>query len=392
MAPKLTGDAPDLGTEPIAAEPYYRPEYFERERAAVFRRTWLQIAHTCELPDAGSFIVRPVEVAKTTVLLTRAKDGMIRAFHNVCSHRGTELVQESDGRRSSFSCPYHGWNYGNDGRLRSAPDFGNFYVDKAQCSLPTVAVDVCAGLIFINLDPHPAQTLTEFLGPLAAKLEAFPVARATRFSEYHYEIEANWKVCYDNFQENYHLRFIHPRSGAPGAAGPDNPFGYPSEYGFYGPHRTQMISSNPDFVPSAIQARTLGRLVVSALAKGLAPSTEYLATFPNFFIFGSLAQHFSHTVWPVSATRSRGVVRTYWLDDDTNASERFAREYAMATTLDIHAEDRMVIESGQRGLNSGALKHLHFQANEILLRHLYLTVDKSIADYEASTPRGKEAM
>ena len=257
-----------LGTEPVPAGPYYRPEYFELERDAIFRRTWLQIGHLSELAEPGSFIVRPVEVANASLLIVHGNDGKIRAFHNVCTHRGTQLVAEASGKRQSFSCPYHMWTFGQDGALRGAPDWDRFFVDKAKCGLREVAVDVCAKLIFVNLDPKPEQSLREFLGPVAEQLETLPVSRATHFSEYVYEIDANWKLTYDNFQENYHLRFIHPRSGAAGT-GPENPFGYPVRFGFHGPHRTQTIWSNPAAVPKELQGFAFGKLARFAMADGL---------------------------------------------------------------------------------------------------------------------------
>jgi phenylpropionate dioxygenase-like ring-hydroxylating dioxygenase large terminal subunit len=373
-------EAAALGTDPIPAGPYYRADYFELEVAAIFRSTWLQIGHVCELSEPGSFIVRPLEFAKASILITRGKDGIIRAFHNVCTHRGTQLVAEEAGVKSSFSCPYHMWTFGNDGELRAAPDFERFYVEKSKCNLRPVSVGVCAGLIFINLDPSPQQNLLEFLGPLAAELELMPVARATTFHEYTYEIDANWKVTYDNFQENYHLRFIHPRSGA-AASGPENPFGYPIAHSFVGPHRTQTIWSNPKPPISPIQGLAFGKAAGFAMADGLAPSPhtrDYFGIFPNFFILGSPAQHFSHAVMPIAPDRSRGIVRLYWIGEDESASERFAREYSMATALDIHTEDRAVIEAGQRGLSSGALAHIHFQSQEVLCRHFFHAVNDRV--------------
>src|SRR3546814_2797666 len=99
-----------------------------------------------------------------------------------------------------------------------------------------------------------------------------PVATATTFSEYVYEIDGNWKLTYDNFQENYHLRFIHPRSGGGGAVGPDNPFGYPTRYGFHGESRTQTIWTNPAPKLSATQMLAFGKLVPTLMQKGLMSS------------------------------------------------------------------------------------------------------------------------
>lgn len=374
-----------LGCAPVPAGPYYLDHYFALEREAIFKRTWLVIGHECELPKVGDFIVREITFAKASVLLTRAKGGEVRAFHNVCPHRGTQLVAATHGSQASFSCRYHAWTFGLDGALRGAPDFENFYLEQADCSLAPIAVDVCAGLIFVNLDKAPAQNLRDFLGPFVAQLEALPIARATTFHEYVYEIEANWKLTYDNFQENYHLRFIHPRSGA-AAVGEDNPFGYPTSYGFNGPHRSQRIWSNPSPQITPVQGIAFSKGAAFAAADGYDPGKgkDYFALFPNFFLLGSPMQHFSHVVYPISATRSRGVIRLYWIGDDDSASKRFAREYAMATARDIHAEDRDVIEAGQRGLNSGALDYIHFQANEVLCRHLFDAVDRRVRAYQTA--------
>ena len=373
-----------LGTGPVPAEPYYDPAYFELEREAIFKRSWLQVGHVCEIPEPNSFIRRELEFASASLLIVRGRDGAIRAFHNVCTHRGTQLLDEACGKRATFSCPYHRWTFGTDGRLLSAPDMERFFVAKEDLGLTPVAVDVCGGLIFVNLDPAPAQGLREYLGAFAERLDTFPAVSATTFSEYVYDIEANWKLAYDNFQENYHLRFIHPRSGAPAVA-EENPFGYPVKVGFEGPHRTQTIWGNPNAKPKFLQAITFGKAMQFAVADNLVGpnARDYLALFPNFFIFGSPAQPFSHVIMPIDAHRSRGVVRLYWKGEDDSASRRYAREYAMASARDIHAEDRAVIEAGQRGLNSGALKHIHFQEQEALCRHLFNAVDERVQAYRA---------
>lgn len=377
-----------VGTGPIPAAPYYDPDYFKLEVEAIFKKSWLQVAHVCELPQAGSFIVRELDFAGVSALITRGKDGVIRAFHNVCTHRGTQLVQERQGQKSRFSCPYHMWTFGGDGELKSAPDIERFFVDKSQCNLRSIAVDTCAGLIFLNLDPNPAQSLAEFIGPLAERLQQLPVARATSFSEYTYEVNANWKLTYDNFQENYHLRFIHPRSGE-AAGGEDNPFGYPVHYGFHDPHRTQTIWSNPapKIKPFQLFGFTQGAIV--SMRDGLdMANKDYFGIFPNLFLLGNASTPFSQCIMPVAADRSRSVIRLYWVGEDDSASRRFAQEYALATALDIHSEDRAVIEAGHRGLSSGALSHIHFQGQEVLCRHLFNEVDKRVKAYQHARLEG----
>jgi len=373
-----------LGTRPIPAKPYYDPAWFELEREAVFRRSWLQIGHVCELPDLGSFVRRELEVLGASLLVVRGKDGTLRAFHNVCTHRGTQLVEEVQGKRATFSCPYHMWTFGGDGALLSAPDFDSFGLDKRDCALKQVALDVCAGMIFVNFAAQP-QDLREWLGELADQMETLPVAKATTFSEYSYDIAANWKLTYDNFQENYHLRFIHPRSGQ-SAFSAENPFGYPKEYAFHDPHRTQTIWTNPDPRPAPMLADAFARLVPRAMEQGLLTTPHhrtYFALFPSFFMLGTPLQNFVHVVYPVTATQSRGVIRLYWVGDDANASERFGREAIMGTARDVHCEDVAVIEAGQRGLSSGALEHIHFQTQEALCRHLFNMVEAAVVAYQA---------
>jgi len=372
-----------LGTEPIPARPYYDPDYFELERRAVFMRSWLQMGHTCELPEPGSFIRRELEFARASILIMRGQDGKVRAFHNVCPHRGTRLVDEVQGRRSRFSCRYHMWTFAGDGRLLSAPDFEQFNISKEQCGLPELPTAVCAGLIFINLDRNPSQGLQEFLGPIGEELESLAVAKATTFTEYVYDIDANWKLVYDNFQENYHLRFIHPRSGG-GGIGPANPFGYPTGFTFHGLHRKQCIWNDAAAPVHPVQGSAFAKAAAGASARGILGgphARQYFALFPNFFILGSPITHFSHTVYPLSVDRSRGVIRLYWVGEDSSASERFAREYLTASMRDLHAEDRAVIAAGQQGLSSGALEHIHFQTNEVLCRHFYHCVDSRVQRY-----------
>ncbi len=373
-----------LGTDPIPAKYYYDPDWYELERKAIWLRSWINIGHVCELPETGSFIRRELEFARASLLITRARDGEIRAFHNACTHRGTQLTGEACGKKNTFSCPYHMWTFGSDGALISAPDFERFYTTKESVSLKQVALEVYGGLIFVNFDPQ--QSLREFLGDMAPMLEQLPVARATTFHEYVYDIDANWKLTYDNFQENYHLRFIHPNTVGPGV-GPENPFGYPSSFSLKGKHRTQSIWVNPEgqVPPSMLAAFTKGarRLAADGILDH-PMGREYLALFPAFFLLGSPGNHFLHNVYPIGPEKSRGVIRLYWIGEDETPGVRVAREFTMATTRDVHAEDVAVIQAGQRGLASGALEHIHFMEKEVLCRHLIKVVVEEVEAYKAA--------
>ena len=382
-----------LGTDPIPAKAYYDPDWYNLEIEAIFKRSWLEVGHMCELPEPGTWIRRELEFANASILITRGKDDKLRAFYNACTHRGTQLVEEDAGKGSNFLCPYHFWNFGDDGRLVAAPDFQRFALTKAECKIPQVAVDQVAGLIFINLDPSPAQGLREYLGTYADELETLPVAKATTFHEYTYEIDGNWKITYDNFQENYHLRHVHGLTGS-ATVHKDNLYGYPDEYTFNGPHRTQQIWSNPEPGIAEMQGYNMGLGMKQAMEQGIVGGRndrKYFALFPSFFIIGTPIQHFSHKVYPLGPTKSRGVFRVYWVGEDDSASKRYAREYTLCAIHDIHTEDVNIINRAQKGLLSGAIKNIHFMTMEGLCRHLYQQVVAKVEAYKEEIKAQGEA-
>jgi phenylpropionate dioxygenase-like ring-hydroxylating dioxygenase large terminal subunit len=346
-------------------------------------RSWINVGHVCELPEPGSFIRRELEFAGASLLIVRGKDAELRAFHNVCTHRGTQLVEEACGRRSSFRCRYHQWTFATDGNLLAAPDFARFHVAREDCALKRVAADTCAGLIFVCFEPQ--QSLREFLGPIAAQLEGLPVARATAFHEYEFEVAANWKLIYDNFQEAYHLRFIHPQTSSANTRG-TNAFGYPASFTLHGRHRSQTVWHEPEaeHPPTLLLAfaRCAPRLARDGVL-GHPLSLEFFGIFPSMFLMDSPASPFNLVVYPLGPGRSRGVVRNYWIGEDETASVRFARELAMACNLDLFAEDLSPMEAGQRGISSGAVAHVHFQEKEILCRQLAVVVRRMVEAYQA---------
>lgn len=378
-----------FATGPVPAAPYYDQEWWELEREAIFKRCWLHIGHVCEVPEPGSFIRRELEFAGVSLLIIRGKDGQVRSFHNVCAHRGTELVEEAEGKRSKFSCRYHRWTYGSDGALLSAPDFERFHVSKADCALAQVNTQVLAGMIFVNLDPEPEMSVREFFGPIADGMEQLPVARAVDFTEFRYEIAANWKLNFDNFQENYHLRFIHPRTGEQ-IIGPENPMGYPTHYGFSGPHRSQTLWTNPDPppVPPTLLNAAMRGMGAAQPGDPSFQKTDF-KLFPCLHIVGLPPNQYTHTMMPLGQGRTRGTIRMYHTRKPASASEAFAREMSIFVVRDVLCEDRLAVEAGQRGISKGAISQVFFQDHEILLRHLYETVQQWVEDYRATA--GQEA-
>ena len=385
-----------IGTGPLPAWPYHSEAFYKAEVEAVFRRSWLHVGRLSELPRPGDFIVRPIEVLKASVLIVHGKDGVIRAFHNVCMHRGMWLVEETAGNAPLFRCRYHMWTYETDGRLRGVPDAANFFdLDKDTCNLVPVALETCAGFIFVNLDEHRSTSLKDFLGEWHARLEDLPVGDGGIFSEYTYEVEANWKTTYDNFQEIYHGRSVHEKSIGTRNMVPENPFGYPTRYTVEpgSRHRSKTLWFNQDYQPDPVEAQALAinraHMATLPVTPG-AGSTEHFYIYPNLTLLSVRSNTFTQTIWPLGPERSRGVVRQYWPDADSKASLRFAREWQLASLLDIHSEDRDIIESAHAGLRSGAAKVVHFQVHEAMLRHSHLAVVDAVRSYLRTQGRDLE--
>lgn len=190
---------------------YTDPGIHERELAAIFRRSWLCVGHLCDLRKPGSYLTETI--AGQPVFVIRAKDGTLRAFFNVCQHRGHGLLRGCGRVSGNIACPYHAWTYGHDGALLSArltEDVPGF--DKRDFPLKPVRLAVSAGLVFVNVAPDGAPFEEGYAGldeTLTWHLDALPDYR--RVASYRYDIAANWKVVVDNFSEGYHIPVAHPK-------------------------------------------------------------------------------------------------------------------------------------------------------------------------------------
>jgi choline monooxygenase len=188
---------------------YTEPTVLRLEQERIFRHAWQYVARRDEIADPGSFLA--TQVGDVPVVLVRDEDGLLRAFLNVCRHRGS-LVCEGSGKRATLQCPYHAWTYGLDGRLVAAPRFaregGN---DAAELGLLPVQVDTWGPLVFVNPDVE-APPLTEHLGDVPERIRAAGIdLDALRFLQRsEWEVEGNWKISAENFLECYHCPVAHP--------------------------------------------------------------------------------------------------------------------------------------------------------------------------------------
>lgn len=202
---------------------YLTEEVYALEREHIFMCEWVCVGREEELPENGDHLV--MDVCGESILLVRNTEGALRAFYNVCRHRGARLCgvpgEEPAGDRPrlgggvvggrSIVCPYHAWTYNLDGELQRAPHVSNDMGLKAEeFSLYPVACESWGGFVFLNLSPDGAPDFTEHVAATAYVFERYPLSTLRIGQTIRYEVAANWKVLCENYNECYHCGPVHP--------------------------------------------------------------------------------------------------------------------------------------------------------------------------------------
>jgi Rieske 2Fe-2S family protein len=197
------------GARTLAAEWYLSPEIRAREDQNIFSHSWMYTAREEDLAEPGAFVTR--EIAGESLIVTRDQSGALRAFYNVCRHRGTRLCTEERGAfKGTIQCPYHAWTYGLDGRLRTARNMeGIEDFDPAHYSLREASVECFEGFVFAAIDPR--EQLHAAFAPLAGRFSAWRLPRLRRAASITYDAACNWKLVFQNYSECYHCPVIHPQ-------------------------------------------------------------------------------------------------------------------------------------------------------------------------------------
>lgn len=189
---------------------YIEPSWFEKERERVFFDQWTCVAREDDLVSAGSY--EAVDLAGDSVILVRGEDWKLRAFHNVCRHRGCQLVDSTKADRRSgqfianIRCPYHSWTYRLDGSLHHTPYVD---VDKSRYHLHEIQLACWAGFVFLKVGSD-GRGLREQLGPIPGRVERYPLEELRVGWRCDYSVAANWKVILENYNECYHCAGVHP--------------------------------------------------------------------------------------------------------------------------------------------------------------------------------------
>ena len=338
---------------------YGDPEILRREHEQIFRSAWQYAGHVGEAPEPGTFFV--ARAGRTPVVVTRTRDGELRAFLNVCRHRGFPVV-EGAGKRETLQCPYHAWTYGLDGSLRTAPraeELADF--DKGELGLRPVAIDTWGPFVFVNPGPDP-EPLSDALGSMPAQVAelGLDVDDLVFYTRWETELEANWKVVCENFLECYHCSVAHPQ-----------------------------LAEMLDVSAEAYALSTDGRL-----SSQHGPTRETAST--RMHLDGELPRSQFHFLWPNLGVNifpgrpniSIGPIvpvspdRTYRFLDyffGPDVGQPWIDEL-MAFDDQVGIEDRALVEGVHRGIASGALEHGYLMGHsEQLIGHFQALTREALA-------------
>jgi phenylpropionate dioxygenase-like ring-hydroxylating dioxygenase large terminal subunit len=197
-----------LGSHDIPVERYTSRAFHELEVEKVWKRVWQMACREEDIPEVGDHVV--YEIANLSILVIRSAPGTIKAYHNVCLHRG-RILRERDGNCNKLRCPFHGFTWSLDGKLETIPAEWDFpHVKKSEFSLPECKVGTWGGFVFINMDTE-CEPLSRYLAGLDEQFARWPLEKRYKQAHVAKIIPTNWKVVQEAFSEAYHVIGTHPQ-------------------------------------------------------------------------------------------------------------------------------------------------------------------------------------
>ncbi len=309
---------------------YTSGDFFTLEQERLFPANWVLAGFAHEIARPGD--VRPVTVGGVPVLLVRDRDGDIKAFHNVCQHRGATLVDKPCSGQRLMVCPYHHWSYDLTGRLRATPHFGGYDqqkvagFDKEAYGLRPVRLAHWHDWIFVNLDGDAAP-FAEHSAPLAQLIADFDMTTLKPLGMIDLGVvNANWKFLMENFIEPYHVPFVHPETA-----------------------EGQPLAGHYPVINGGCLGAAVDVEVDAARTDRLNVSSRYLTLFPNFVLGvyapDQMGVHLNVPVGPNQTLQRRAI---YAVGEAAGHSEKDI-EALRALWWDVHKEDHGIVERLQQG-------------------------------------------
>src|SRR5262245_39384327 len=332
------------GSRTMPGESYTSERILAEERERIFARGWNCAGRSTRLAQAGDYAI--VEVAGESIIVVRGKDGRLRAFFNVCRHRGTRICMEPSGRfGETIQCPYHAWTYGVDGRLVGAPhmqDVEGF--DKADYPLHPAAIAEWEGFVFVNVAPDP-QPFEAAWSTMAGRLARYALQSLAVGHRVRYDVRANWKLVFQNYSECLHCPTIHPKLATvlPYQSGANDLV----EGSFLGGY----MEIKPPNESATMSGRACGRLVNAALPADDRHRAFYYTLMPNMLLSVHPDYVNYYVVHPVAPNFT--VVESEWLfHPDTLADPNNGIPDAVEFWDLTNRQDWDIVERSQLGVSS----------------------------------------
>ena len=329
-------------TRMLPREAYVDPEVFAWEQRAFFSG-WLCLGRSADLAEPRQQMA--VSVGAAGVLLTRAEDGALHAFANVCRHRGHELLPcGATARKAGIVCPYHAWSYRLDGSLLAAPGFrGADDFDPGEFGLVELPSREWHGWLFVDTSGRAAG-FDGHVGELESIVAPYRAETLTARAGHEYEVAANWKVIVENYQECYHCSMIHPELCR--VSPPDSG----ENLDLAGDWVGGWMSLRDEAVTMSLDGRGAG-VVIDTLPERERRTVMYVALFPNLLVSLHPDYVMTHRLTPLAVDRTR--VECAWLFPHQGAEDAsFDPEYAVDFWDLTNRQDWAACESVQRGLAS----------------------------------------
>jgi len=360
-------------------------ENFAKEKETIWQKAWMSIGHTMDAPEKGSYFVYDLPTFKISLLVVRGQDEKVRVFHNVCRHRGNKIIREGSGKKTVFTCNFHGWNFGIDGKLRNITDAKEFEnCDPDQLGLIEVNSEIWNSFIFINLAEKPHCSLQEWLGPMFSQYNNY-FEHQEKVASFKAVVHGNWHLAVNAFTEGYHTLYLHKSTARDYQGGKTNPDRHRPQIEIFDRHHRYSAPGNPDkiFVRGEKIAAKYGRLMIPAfdfntegLPPGINPSLhdkwafDVVEFFPNVVMLIGNCWHNEITYWPIDEGKTL-ITNQAWAYKTKNLGERISRSYFRARVRDVFREDLNTIEAQHAALSSGVMDEVILSRQEMALRHHY---------------------
>ncbi|MDH3688509.1 MAG: aromatic ring-hydroxylating dioxygenase subunit alpha [Gammaproteobacteria bacterium] len=330
---------------------YTSQRFFELERQQIFSRTWACIGHACALPQAND--VKPIRFMGMPLIMVRNESGDVNVFHNVCSHRGNELVWEPCSGRKVITCPYHAWSYDLNGNLKATPHIGGHGVhqvdgfEKEKKGLKQVRSAHWMDLVFINISENQID-FDDYIKPLDERIfkltspKGFTALKpAATHGAVELMLNANWKLLVENNLESYHLPWVHPDLNAISKL--------EDHYHFYG---GDLYAGQGSKTYSADRYDDIELVRFPKWANQVA---EYPTLFPNVLLGFQIDHFWSMVIQPIAPDKTRENLHVYYLGESASGDGyEKTRKSRLDAWTKVFTEDIGVVEGMQRGRRSPA--------------------------------------